>query len=148
MARALPSPRAVALPWAKALALLLLACLAIVPRQTHAEDKAKRRWTLPDFHAVLSVGLEGYRSYPKGRALFSQLRCDQCHRFAGIGTDKGPPLDLPARLSPPENLLAPILESPTHRGLTDGLAQDQVLDLLAFLVSCGDPKSAVFLGSE
>jgi hypothetical protein len=110
------------------------------------------RWELAEFGGVLSVGLEGHRSFKAGKALFTSAKCADCHRFANLGKEDGLDLTRPAQLYTPEELLAPILSAPAHfknkSAPTDTLTQEQILDLLAFLFSGGDPTSSLFLGAR
>lgn len=130
--------------------LLFLFLLPFLQEQATATPPANlpHRWTLEEFGGVLSVGLEGHRSFAKGKALFHSAKCADCHHFASFGKGSAPDLTKPARFYTPEELLHPILASPAHiknnRALTDFLSQEQLLDLLAFLLSGADPNSSLF----
>lgn len=117
---------------------------------TLAEDKTAspgKAWTLTDFGGVLSVGLEGHRNFDKGRRHFVS-HCAGCHQLKAIGG--GPARDL-SKLSltySPEELLGRVLSFEAHprkpNGLLDDLSQEDVLDLLAFILSGADPQSSFF----
>ncbi len=104
-------------------------------------------WLAADFGGVLSVGLEGHRSFESGRRHFQNL-CATCHTFVSRG--EGPAKDLTtlALNCTPEELLEKILAPANHprspHGLMDVLPQEGVLDLLAFLLSGADSKSPFF----
>jgi hypothetical protein len=128
--------------------------LAAPPRPASPPPPSKSpRWTPADFGGVLSVGLEGHRSFQNGSQLFQSAGCARGHRFENFGTEGTRNLTLFARHSTPEALLEPLLQAPSHRTpngkpLTDSLEQHQILDLLAFLISGGDPKSPLFQGTR
>lgn len=116
-----------------------------VPPESH-------RWTMAEFGGVLSVGLEGHRSFAAGKALFTSAKCANCHRFGSLGKGVAPDLLRLSRTNTPEDFLEPILSAQAHlkgkTALTDNLSQEQILDLLAFLLSGGDPNSSLFQGSR
>lgn len=106
---------------------------------------------MADFGGVLSIGLEGHRSFKNGVAVFHSAKCAGCHRFGSFGKGDAPNLTFPAKHNTPEQLLSPILNAQPHfekgAGLTDSLSQAQILDLLAFLISGADPTSHLFFGT-
>ncbi|MEK0445983.1 MAG: hypothetical protein RLZZ399_1304 [Verrucomicrobiota bacterium] len=138
-------------------ALWGLGSLPLSPQGTHAAPPAStspvpHRWTLDEFGGVLSVGLEGNRSFKAGKELFFSTKCADCHRFVSWGQGDATPLTRLVEISTPEEVLGPILSNPAHRkgetAPTDFLTQEQVLDLLAFLLSSGNPASPLFFGSR
>ncbi len=106
------------------------------------------RWTPESFGGVLSVGLEGHRSFEKGRALFRSAGCAGCHVFEKDGTRGTRDLSGFCRSATPEEVLNGLLLAPSHRDkgrpLADRLEQDQILDLLAFLLSGANPNHSFF----
>ena len=130
------------------LGLLLFPSLQVNAAPSQTDPPPKHRWTLAEFGGVLSVGLEGHRSFAAGKALFTSTKCANCHTFASLGKGDAPDLTIPARTYTPEDLLGPILSARAHQSkgsfLTDSLSQEQILDLLAFLLSGADPNSSLF----
>jgi mono/diheme cytochrome c family protein len=112
-----------------------------------ADNEPPRRWKAEDFGGVLSVGLEGHRSFGAGRSLFTQT-CGACHRLGTHGGGDAPDLTRRSLTYTPEELLENILKPASHppapKGLLDTLKQEQVLDLLAFVLSGADAKSPFF----
>ena len=112
-----------------------------------ADNEPPRRWKAEDFGGVLSVGLEGHRNFDAGQTLYLRA-CGVCHRLGTHGG--GDALDLSRRslLYTPEELLVSVLNRTKHPassdGLLDRLKQEQVLDLLAFVLSGADAKSPLF----
>lgn len=119
-----------------------------------------KSWTVEDFDAVISVGLEGYRDYDNGRRGFTRGTCVKCHRFAGEGPEDGVDLARSGERRDPRSLLAIVLSprhpadregasrryrvEPAKGGYLDAFAEEDVLDLLAYLVSGGDAKDPAF----
>ncbi len=98
------------------------------------------------FDALIFVALEGYRDHANGRAGF-RAACVRCHRFGAEGKRESPDLTQKATTSEPRTLLAAILErrSPTdHGSLLRDFSEEDVLDLLAYLLSGGDASDAMF----
>ncbi len=120
--------------------------------QSNPEAPVFQRWKAEDFGGVLSVGLEGHRSFLKGEKAFVSLGCNGCHQ---ILADTGSPNGAPERISlrytiySPEDLLAHILCSKPHfkngQGLLNDLEQDGVLDLLAYILSGADGTAPFFI---
>jgi mono/diheme cytochrome c family protein len=104
-------------------------------------------WKAADFGGVLSVGLEGHRSFEMGKQLFSH-QCSRCHKLGDVGDGKARDLSKRALTYAPDELLAHILSVESHprksRGLLDGMSQSEVLDLLAFILSGADARSPFF----
>lgn len=130
-----------------------LGALAEAPGEAAPQAPPKSpRWTSSDFGGVLSVGLEGHRSFEKGRSLFYSSGCAKCHAFGKYGTKEARNLSEFCRTATPEEVLEGLLRSPSHRQngrpLTDALDQAQILDLLAFLISGGNPDSPFFQGTR
>ena len=123
-----------------------LVLLCTLPAAAQSSE-IKKTWTLEDFGGVLSVGLEGHRNFEKGGRLF-QTHCAGCHQLKAIGG--GPARDLSKRslTYSPEELLGHVLSLEAHprkpNGLLDKFSQDDVLDLLAFILSGADPQSPFF----
>ena len=114
-----------------------------------------QRWKEEDFGGVLSVGLEGHRSFSKGEEAFVLLGCKQCHRFvADPPSRNGASEEIPLRhaIYSPEDLLGHILRSKSHsknrQGLLNDLEQDGVLDLLAYILSGADGAAPFFIGAR
>ena len=114
-----------------------------------------QRWNEEDFGGVLSVGLEGHRSFSKGEEAFVLLGCKECHRFVADnlslnGASEGVPLR--HMIYSPEELLGHILRSKSHsknrQGLLNDLEQDGVLDLLAYILSGADGAAPFFIGAR
>lgn len=119
-----------------------------------------RSWTVEDFDAVIAVGLEGYRDFENGRRGFTRGTCVKCHRLAGEGPENGVDLNRSGDLHDPRSLLAIVLGpghpadrteasrkyglEPVKEGYLDGFEEEDVLDLLAYLVAGGDAKDAAF----
>ena len=126
------------------IALWLLCGTSMVKGQAAEPPK---RWTLADFGGVLSVGLEGHRSFAAGQQHFSR-RCASCHKLGVLGGGIARDLSRRALTYTPEELLAHILSPQAHpakpNGLVDSLSQEGVLDLLAFILSGADSKSPLF----
>ncbi len=127
--------------------LALFLALAVCPPAA-SKDPAQRppvkRWKVEDFDPLLFVGLEGDRDFENGRRVFSEASCVACHRFAGTGTAKAPdPAKAVERMGPRE-LLGAILSEDACRGNTDALGEEDILDLLAYLLSGGDRDHAMF----
>lgn len=133
---------------------------AIVPAPDASKPGLVKSWTVADFEALLSVGLEGYRDHDTGRRGFTRGRCVKCHRLAGEGPENGVPLDQSGERHDPRSLLAIVL-SPAHPadregasrrfgvgfekgGYLDGFEEEEVLDLLAYLVAGGDAGHPAF----
>ena len=134
------------------------------PRTLPAPDVVKtdfvKSWTVADFEGLLSVGLEGYRDHEAGLRGFSRGRCVKCHRLAGEGPENGFPLEKSGERHDPRSLLAIVLspDHPADRGETsrrfsvdleeggylDGFGEEEVLDLLAYLVAGGDAGHPAF----
>jgi mono/diheme cytochrome c family protein len=115
-----------------------------------AEESRSGRWTLADFGGVLSVGLEGHRTYRNGLEHYRTL-CANCHALGKHGDGTAPDLTRPALTYTPEELLGHLVSASKHRdnkapksGLLDSLTQAGVLDLLAFVLSGADPQSPFF----
>lgn len=112
-----------------------------------ADQEPPRRWKAEDFGGVLSVGLEGHRHFDSGRALYLRA-CGGCHRLGNHGSGDAPDLSRRSLVYTPEELLANVLSRAKHPaasdGLLDRLKQEQVLDLLAFVLSGADAKSPFF----
>lgn len=123
---------------------LLLACAGSV---LAADNEPPRRWKAEDFGGVLSVGLEGHRHFEAGKVLFART-CGGCHRLATHGGGDAPDLSRRSLTYTPEELLENILKPANHppssKGLLDSFKQEQVLDLLAFVLSGADAKSPFF----
>ncbi len=138
-------------------ALVVITCIfaSFVSAAASPASSPARRWTVEDFDAVLFVGLEGFRDFENGRRAFARGTCGACHLFAKQGRRDGADLTGPALQLPPRDLLAKVL-SPEHsaRPGKDGagsigeilgkLDEADILDLLAFLLSGGDGKDAIF----
>lgn len=126
-------------------ATLLLLCGASTAAGQAAEPP--KRWTLADFGGVLSVGLEGHRSFASGQKHFSRL-CASCHKLGQLGGGTARDLSRRALTYTPEDLLAHVLSPQAHpakpNGLVDSLSQEGVLDLLAFILSGADSQSPLF----
>jgi hypothetical protein len=117
----------------------------------HETTEPQRKWALQDFGGVLSVGLEGYRNFDAGRRFFKDRGCASCHAFPDhphLPSQKGPVLDEKALQYTPEEALQHMLDGEWHlregRPLLDSLDQAEVLDLLAYVLSGGDPDSPFF----
>lgn len=111
-----------------------------------------QRWKLEDFGGVLSVGLEGHRSFLKGERTFVSLGCKDCHRMLADALNPNVASErIPLRhtIYSPEDLLAHILSSKSHskdgQGLLNEMEQDGVLDLLAYVLSGADCASPFFI---
>ena len=108
---------------------------------------APKRWKVEDFGGVLSVGLEGHRSFSEGRKHFASL-CSKCHSFNGMPGGESVDLSRLALTYTPEELLGHVLDGRKHtikpNGPIDFLSQAAVLDLLAFVLSGADAKSSFF----
>ena len=164
-----------------------------------------REWRMEDFKADLAAVGQG-RNFARGKSLFGDAGCVQCHRFRGEGQSFGPDLlgvgarfdrrallesiIEPSRIiddkyrsvvvttkrgdvevgrlagddgqvlliapnvfAPDEVVRIPHGEiakqsfsqvSPMPAGLLDTLTREEILDLLAYLISEGDPKNAAF----
>jgi hypothetical protein len=143
-------------------------CIAMAlvsgPRMLPAPDGVKagfvRSWTVADFEGLLSVGLEGYRDHENGQRGFARGRCAGCHRLAREGPENGFPLEKSGERHDPRSLLAIVL-SPDHPadreetsrrfagelgegGYLDGFEEEDVLDLLAYLVAGGEAGHPAF----
>ena len=111
-----------------------------------------QRWKPEDFGGILSVGLEGHRSFSKGEKTFVSLGCKECHRMlVDTVSPNGASERIPLRhtIYSPEDLLAHILRSKSHsengQGLLNDLEQDGVLDLLAYILSGADGATPFFI---
>lgn len=107
-----------------------------------------REWTMEDFLPKLGELKQG-RSVDSGGKAFRDAGCNQCHTLAGEGGIVGPDLThVGQRLSPrdvlesillPSKVLSPGYEnaaiSNMPTGLVNTLDENQVLDLLAFLLN-------------
>jgi hypothetical protein len=139
---------------------VLAAGAGILPAADAAKPDFVKSWTVSDFEALLSVGLEGYRDHENGRRGFARGRCVKCHRLAGEGPEKGISLDKAGERHDPRSLLALVL-SPAHPGdregasrrfgvepekggYLDGFEEEDVLDLLAYLVAGGEAGHPAF----
>lgn len=126
-------------------ATLLFLCGTSLGASEAAEPP--KRWTLADFGGVLSVGLEGHRSFASGQQHFRR-QCAGCHKLGVLGGGRARDLSRRALTYTPEELLAHILSPEAHpakpNGLVDSLSQEGVLDLLAFILSGADSKSPLF----
>lgn len=145
---------------------LLCVAMALVsgPRMLPAPDVVKtdfvRSWTVADFEGLLSVGLEGYRDHENGHRGFARGRCVGCHLLAREGPENGFPLEKSGERHDPRGLLAIVL-SPAHpadregasrrfavefeeSGYLDGFDEEDVLDLLAYLVAGGEAGHPAF----
>jgi mono/diheme cytochrome c family protein len=120
-----------------------------------------KNWAVEDFDAVIFVALEGYRDFENGRRLFSKATCVKCHRFADEGPagSVAPDLSKAGETVTPRDLLEAILApsaslEETHEvhhldrqnaaGLLDSYREEDILDLLAYLLSGGKEKDPMF----
>jgi putative heme-binding domain-containing protein len=76
-----------------------------------AEPRAfVQAWNVADFDDVISVGLEGYRSYQNGRRMFGAASCFACHQFNQEGGAIGPDLTSVRGKFSPRDLLESITD--------------------------------------
>jgi mono/diheme cytochrome c family protein len=130
--------------------LILGALLGLAAVRAQAQGsgvEGRGPWKLADFGGVLSVGLEGHRSFGTGKQLFVR-QCSSCHKMGGLGGGNARDLSKRALTYAPEELLAHVLSLESHprqaSGLLDGMSQREVLDLLAFILSGADAQSPFF----
>lgn len=127
--------------------LALLLVLAVCPLAVAADSAPQmpvKRWKVEDFDPLLFVGLEGYRDFENGRRVFSGASCAACHRFAGVGTAKASDLEKAVERMGPRELLEAILSEAACRVKIDAFDEEDVLDLLAYLLSGGNGDHAMF----
>lgn len=67
-------------------------------------------WKVADFNDVIHAGLEGGRSFDKGRKMFAAAACFGCHRFNEEGGAVGPDLTSVVGKYSPTDLLEHILD--------------------------------------
>ena len=67
-------------------------------------------WNVADFDDVISVGLEGNRSYQNGRRMFGAASCFACHQFNQEGGAIGPDLSSVRGKFSPRDLLESITD--------------------------------------
>jgi len=142
------------------LVAIVAAVAFFLPVPEAGGSEAVKIWSVEDFDGVIAVGLEGYRDFENGRRGFARGTCVKCHRLAGDGPEAGVDLARSGERYDPRSLLAKMLstEHPADRagasrrygveaakgGYLDDFEEEDVLDLLAYLVAGGDAKDPVF----
>lgn len=128
----------------------IIAVIGILFAQTTARStpsEGSGPWKAADFGGVLSVGLEGHRSFGSGKRLFVK-QCGACHKLGEFGGGNATDLSKRCLVYTPEELLDHLLSEKEHprktAGLLDSLSQGEVLDLLAFILAAADARSPFF----
>ena len=88
-----------------------------------SDQKFVRDWTMEDLVPLLEQTKSG-RSFSSGHAVFKQVGCGQCHKFAGEGGSVGPELTgVGSRLSPHDLLESIVLPS---KVIAEGYAATEI----------------------
>jgi mono/diheme cytochrome c family protein len=114
-----------------------------------------RPYTLAEATAVAQGKLTA-RDFHRGKGLFTALACSACHRFQGEGGAVGPDLsaagnrfslhDLLESIVEPAKVVSDQYQNVMPPGLINSLNENELRDLLAYVLSGGNPDDAAHLG--
>lgn len=115
-----------------------------------------RNWTVAEAVAVATGINDSPRSFEKGRSMYHAVGCAACHQFNGNGGAVGPDLSTVANKFSVDYLLDSIINpakvvssqyqdaTPMPPMLINALNEQEMLDLVAYMMSGGDPESAYY----
>lgn len=118
-----------------------------------AGQGAGRSYTVAEAAGVIEGKLTA-RNFARGKALYTAATCSVCHRFNGEGGGVGPDLtqvghrfsarDILESIIEPDKVVSDQYPNVMPPRLINHLSEEELQDLMAYLLSAGDAQGAAF----